>query len=106
MSAYIANVPATPSSYRQNDWADKTIVLVEEKGGAAGGQILYAASKALAERAIIDFVKKHKGEIEWDETRILPVWVREVFHSQTTNLTQRSRSLVYVSSSCLRYFDV
>lgn len=67
-------------SYRQDDWADKSIALVKEKGGAAGGQILYAASKALAERAIIDFVEKHKGEIQWDETRILPAWVRCVLH--------------------------
>lgn len=61
--------------YTEDDWADKSIALVKEKGGAAGGQILYAASKALAERAIVDFVEKHKCEIQWDETRILPAWI-------------------------------
>ena len=37
---------------------------------------MYRASKVLAERAIVDFVDEHKGEIGWDATRILPAWVR------------------------------
>ena len=49
---------------------------MQQKGSAAGGQALYRASKVLAERAIVDFVEKNKGEIGWDATRILPAWVR------------------------------
>lgn len=47
----------------------------KDKGSQADGQVLYAASKVLAERAIIDFTEKHKGQIGWDATRIVPVWV-------------------------------
>ena len=50
---------------------------MQQKGSAAGGQALYRASKVLAERAIVDFVEKNKGEIGWDATRIpVPAWVR------------------------------
>lgn len=57
---------------------------MKEKGNAAGGAALYRASKVLAERAIVDFVEKHKGEIGWDATRILPVWVRSAhIHRET-----------------------
>lgn len=36
---------------------------------------MYQASKVLAERAILDFVEKHKGELSWDATRFVPGWV-------------------------------
>ena len=49
---------------------------MQQNGSAAGGEALYRASKVLAERAIVDFVERHKGEIGWDATRILPAWVR------------------------------
>ncbi|KAL1948482.1 hypothetical protein VTO73DRAFT_12557 [Trametes versicolor] len=61
--------------YNENDWADKDLALAKEKGGEAGGLALYRASKVLAERAIVDFVEKHKSEIGWDATRILPAWI-------------------------------
>ncbi|KAI0372492.1 NAD-P-binding protein [Pilatotrama ljubarskyi] len=60
--------------YTEDDWAEKDLALAKEKGSEAGGVALYRASKVLAERAIIDFVEKHKGEIGWDATRLLPAW--------------------------------
>ena len=48
---------------------------MQQKGSAAGGQALYRASKVLAERAIVDFVEKNKGEIGWDEVSFVPAWV-------------------------------
>ena len=48
---------------------------MNEKGSNVDGQSLYAASKVLAERAIVDFTSKHKDDIKWDVTRLLPAWV-------------------------------
>ncbi|KAJ8469828.1 hypothetical protein ONZ51_g8736 [Trametes cubensis] len=61
--------------YTEDDWAEKDLALVQEKGSGAGGQALYRASKVLAERAIVDFVETHKMEIGWDAVRILPAWI-------------------------------
>ncbi|TBU42030.1 NAD(P)-binding protein [Dichomitus squalens] len=61
--------------YTEDDWAEKDLALVNEKGSAAGGQALYRASKVLAERAVINFVEEHKKEIGWDATRIVPAWI-------------------------------
>ncbi|KAI0356913.1 NAD(P)-binding protein [Trametes cingulata] len=61
--------------YTEDDWAEKDLALAREKGGEAGGVALYRASKVLAERAIVDFVESHKGEIGWDATRLLPAWI-------------------------------
>ncbi|KAI0634229.1 NAD-P-binding protein [Trametes polyzona] len=64
--------------YNEDDWAEKDLALAQEKGSEAGGQALYRASKVLAERAIIDFVEKHKNEIGWDAVRILPAWWKTI----------------------------
>ncbi|CAL1701408.1 unnamed protein product [Somion occarium] len=61
--------------YTEDDWNDNAVAEAKEKGSQADGQVLYAASKVLAERAIIDFTEKHKGQIGWDATRIVPVWM-------------------------------
>ncbi|KAI9063794.1 NAD-P-binding protein [Trametes sanguinea] len=61
--------------YTEDDWAERDLALFREKGSAAGGQAFYRASKILAERAIVDFVEKHKDEIGWDAVRILPAWI-------------------------------
>lgn len=71
----------------QDDWNDKAVAEVSEKGNSADGQSLYAASKVLAERAIIDFTEKHKEEIGWDATRLLPAWVRLIFVHLAFGLT-------------------
>ncbi|OSD00099.1 NAD-P-binding protein [Trametes coccinea BRFM310] len=71
--------------YTEDDWAEKDLALFQEKGAAAGGQAAYRASKVLAERAIVDFVEKHKGEIGWDAVRILPAWIiGPVIHAWNT----------------------
>lgn len=60
----------------QDDWNEKAVAALKEKGpDGIDPTTMYQASKVLAERAIIDFVEKHKGEIGWDATRFVPGWV-------------------------------
>ncbi|KAI0325692.1 NAD-P-binding protein [Cubamyces sp. BRFM 1775] len=80
--------------YTEDDWAEKDLALVQEKGSEADGQALYRASKVLAERAIIDFVEEHKIEIGWDAVRILPAW--PVIHDwKTIDDLNLSSKLIY-----------
>ena len=63
-------------SLTEEEWNDGAVDMVQDQGAKAPPVVKYVASKVLAERAIVDFVEKNKGEIGWDATRILPAWVR------------------------------
>ncbi|KAF8322638.1 NAD(P)-binding protein [Clavulina sp. PMI_390] len=53
-------------------WAKKGIAALERDGNKTEGRIVYAASKALSERAAWDFVEKEK--LHYELTTILPTW--------------------------------
>ncbi|KDQ18520.1 hypothetical protein BOTBODRAFT_28903 [Botryobasidium botryosum FD-172 SS1] len=61
-----------PTFYTEADWNDHAVDEVQAKGADADQHHKYAASKVLAERAAWNWVEKHKGEIDFDITTILP----------------------------------
>lgn len=71
----VANMTSTPKAYTEEEWNERSLRIVEEKGGEAGILHVYSASKTLAERAAWDLYKKHKDEVDWELTTILPPYV-------------------------------
>jgi nucleoside-diphosphate-sugar epimerase len=43
-------VHESPRTFDESDWNEQSIRFVEEKGGEAGGAMIYGASKTLAEK--------------------------------------------------------
>lgn len=66
----------TSSFLFQDDWNDGAVKALEENAGSIAPITLYAATKVLAERAVISFAKQHEGKIDWDITRMVPAFVR------------------------------
>ncbi|TFY61754.1 hypothetical protein EVG20_g6944 [Dentipellis fragilis] len=59
---------------RNDDWNDTAVAAVEKDVSQVEKSQQYGASKALAERAILEFVEKHREEIGWDVVCFLPSW--------------------------------
>ncbi|KAH6904343.1 D-lactaldehyde dehydrogenase [Coprinopsis sp. MPI-PUGE-AT-0042] len=70
--AAMASLPPPEGTFSEMDWNDAAIKHVEEKGESADPNIVYCASKTLAEKAAWDFVKKNKEKISWDLVAIHP----------------------------------
>ncbi|KAH6890869.1 D-lactaldehyde dehydrogenase [Coprinopsis sp. MPI-PUGE-AT-0042] len=73
--AAVASMADPPRTYTEEDWNETSLKLVEEKGSEAGWLEIYSASKTRAEKAAWDFYKKHKDDVAWDLTVILPPMV-------------------------------
>ncbi|KAI0325587.1 NAD-P-binding protein [Cubamyces sp. BRFM 1775] len=56
-------------------WNDDAVKTVREQGRDAPGDLKYAASKTLSERAAWGFVRDHKEDIKFDLCTVLPSWV-------------------------------
>lgn len=59
----------------QEDWNNSAVEDYKEKGETADSTTLYAASKVLSERYLLDLTRDHGEELTWDVTNILPCWV-------------------------------
>ncbi|KAG8973228.1 methylglyoxal reductase (NADPH-dependent) gre2 [Tulasnella sp. 425] len=71
-SALVHPTTQAPRTFTEADWNDESVRVVREKGVAASGGDKYAASKALAERAIWAFVETNKTSMDFDVVTILP----------------------------------
>ncbi|EIM82500.1 NAD-P-binding protein [Stereum hirsutum FP-91666 SS1] len=60
-------------SYNEGDWNNFAVEAYMEKGEEADSTTLYAASKVLSERYLLDFVRDY--QVPWDVVNILPTWV-------------------------------
>ncbi|KAI0072004.1 NAD-P-binding protein [Panus rudis PR-1116 ss-1] len=61
--------------YTEDDWNNQAVTELKEKRDDVDGQALFAASKVLAERTIIEFIQKHEEDVHWDATRLVPTWL-------------------------------
>jgi nucleoside-diphosphate-sugar epimerase len=61
--------------YTEDDWNDGAVEAVKANAQTTDGLTVYAASKVLAERAIMDFTEEHRGKLTWDATRFVPCWI-------------------------------
>ena len=76
-SSYVAVFEPTtvPRVFNESNWNDAAVEAVKTKGSAVSPQIIYQASKTLAEKAAWEFVAAHKSEIAWDLVAINPPWI-------------------------------
>ncbi|KAJ8489564.1 hypothetical protein ONZ51_g2838 [Trametes cubensis] len=61
--------------YTEEMWNDDAVKTVREQGRDAPGDLKYAASKVLSEKAAWEFVHDHKDDIKFDLCTVLPSWV-------------------------------
>lgn len=59
----------------QGDWNNSAVEAYMEKGEEPDSTTLYAASKVLSERYLLDFVRDY--QVPWDVVNILPTWVSQ-----------------------------
>ncbi|KAH6883767.1 D-lactaldehyde dehydrogenase [Coprinopsis sp. MPI-PUGE-AT-0042] len=100
------SAPAPPPSHppfqlTEDIWNEASLKIVEEKGDEAGALHIYSASKVLAERAARDFVKKHKDEISWDLTTIVPPFVFGPLLGDFNSIETVSGSVTYLLDNLL-----
>ncbi|KIO32648.1 hypothetical protein M407DRAFT_18408 [Tulasnella calospora MUT 4182] len=62
-------------NYDETDWNVDAPKAVEQLGRDTPGQVMYSASKVLAERGAWEFVEKNKGSINFDLVAINPSFV-------------------------------
>ncbi|TFK45972.1 D-lactaldehyde dehydrogenase [Heliocybe sulcata] len=60
--------------YTENDWNEKAVEVVREKGAEADGATKYAASKVLAEQALFQYAASTAATVNWDVVSLLPAW--------------------------------
>ncbi|KAJ3526557.1 hypothetical protein NMY22_g10117 [Coprinellus aureogranulatus] len=68
----VFTIQDTPRTFSEADWNEQSIQVTKEKGRDADAASKYCASKTLAEKASVEWYEKHKGEVGWDTTWILP----------------------------------
>ena len=73
--AAIRHYPAVPITLFEADWNDEAEVRVSSLGRAAEPQDKYSASKTMAEKALWEFSKKHKADLNWDMTALNPPYI-------------------------------
>jgi len=64
-----------PRVFSEADWNEASVIEVNEKGREAHPMSKYRASKALAEKAVWDFMEKNKSSIKWDTSVLNPPFV-------------------------------
>ncbi|TFK33136.1 D-lactaldehyde dehydrogenase [Crucibulum laeve] len=64
-----------PITLNEDDWNDAAVKEYEEKGKGTSRMAAYFTSKVLAERTAIDFVNKHKEELNCDLVTLNPPMV-------------------------------
>ncbi|KAG8947837.1 methylglyoxal reductase (NADPH-dependent) gre2 [Tulasnella sp. 408] len=91
--ASVYHVKENPT-YDETDWNVDSPKAVEELGRDTPGQVMYAASKVLAERGAWDFVEKNKGSINFDLVSINPSFVgRALASSVHTTVKELNETL-------------
>ena len=73
--AAIRHYSAVPITLSEADWNDEAEVRVSSLGWAAEPQDKYSASKDMAEKALWEFSKKHKADLNWDMTALNPPYI-------------------------------
>ncbi|KAJ7599044.1 D-lactaldehyde dehydrogenase [Mycena floridula] len=73
--ASVLSIHDEPKVFSESDWNEQAIKQVEELGKSAPAQVVYRASKTLAEKAAWAFVEKNKAEIGWDLVVLNPPFV-------------------------------
>lgn len=58
--ASIASKKEPPYMFTEKDWNNPAVEAIKEQGDAAGGPVIYQASKTLAEKAFWEFKEKNK----------------------------------------------
>ena len=73
--AAIREPTTTPRVFNETNWNNAAVEAVKTKGSAVGPDVIYLASKTLAEKAAWDFVAAHKSEIAWDLVALNPPFI-------------------------------
>ncbi|KAF5341290.1 hypothetical protein D9757_014544 [Collybiopsis confluens] len=87
------NQPHIPNEHiDESRWNDDAVRECEQKGKEADPMNSYSASKVRAEKAAWEFVARHKSEIKWDLTVIIPPYmfgppIHEVNSLETLNFS-------------------
>ncbi|PPQ70462.1 hypothetical protein CVT26_013909 [Gymnopilus dilepis] len=71
-AAVIGPVNKPNTIFNEDNWADESVRITEEKGKDAPDLTKYRASKTLAEKAAWKFYNEHKAEIGWDLVALNP----------------------------------
>ena len=71
----VFEMTTVPRVFNESNWNDAAVEAVKTKGSAVSPQIIYQASKTLAEKAAWEFVALHGSEISWDLVVINPPWI-------------------------------
>ena len=71
----VFEMTTVPRVFNESNWNDAAVEAVKTKGSAVSPQIIYQASKTLAEKAAWEFVALHGSEISWELVVINPPWI-------------------------------
>ncbi|KAI0144411.1 hypothetical protein GGR57DRAFT_482476 [Xylariaceae sp. FL1272] len=80
--------------YTEADWNPMTF----DQAAVADGVVAYCASKALAERAMWDFVEENKDSISFGLATVCPPWIFGPYVNELTSTQQLSESLQLLNS--------